>query len=134
MNENRCIVCGNKKPGLRVREDYVIHTMRLVKRNITKSEKGYTLVVCRDCYKKYDKARHTYERRRITYVALGVVAAAFWVILSGGKIGGIAAGVILVAFMYLLSLLSYTPAVITEGAKVEHKTPRRKAPSRRKAR
>ncbi len=130
MKENRCIVCGKDRTGLQVREDYIISTVRWLKRNITRSEKGYTLVVCRDCYKQYEKGRHTYERRRITYVALGVVAAALWIVLSEGKLGGIVAGILLVAFMYLLSLLSYAPALATEGAKEPKAGNKRKVRSR----
>lgn len=110
MPELRCIMCGLKKNGLEVKEDYIINGIRWFKRNITKNEKNYRLVVCRNCYKKYEKNKHSYDKRRVSYLALGIITAALWIFFSK-SIGGILAGIFIIAFMYLLSLLSYTPSI-----------------------
>ncbi len=117
--ESRCIICGLEKKGLKVREDHVIYAIRWFKRNVTRNEKGYGLVVCRDCYKKYAEARHSYTKKTFAYVGIGVLAAVLWIAVGGIRLYAIAAGVILIAFMYLLSLLSYVPDLDVKREKVE---------------
>lgn len=111
MPESRCIICGIKKNGLEIKDDYIINGIHWFKRNITKNERNYHLVVCRDCYKKYEKSKHSYDKRRVSYIALGIITAALWIFLSRLSLGGIIAGIFIITFMYLLSLLSYTPAL-----------------------
>lgn len=109
--ENRCVICGQERPGLKVKGDRVIGAVRWVKRNITKNEQGYALVICKDDYTKYAKARSSFVKKQIAYTALGVIFAALLVIGSGDKGLAVIFGVIVIVFMYALSLLTYMPAV-----------------------
>lgn len=112
MKENRCIICGEKKSGLPVKEDFVIGAIRWFKRNVTKNEKGYRLVVCKDCYKEYHKSRAVFERRQIAYLALGVIFTAVLFFASGLNVFTIPFGLALTLFLYLLLLAGrYTPAL-----------------------
>ena len=56
-----CIICGERRSGLPVEDDYVISAIRWFKANVTKNEKNNSLVVCRDCYSKYKRQRKRYE-------------------------------------------------------------------------
>jgi hypothetical protein len=114
-NEERCIICGNEAPGLVVREDYVIGAMRWLKRNVTHNEKGYKLVVCKQCYPKYKKSRDSYVRKQVSYLVIGTVFAVL-LIGFGRSLGALAAGAIIIVLMYLLSLLSYMPSVVMPTA------------------
>lgn len=111
MKETRCIICGEKRNGLAVRSDRMIAAIRWVKRNVTKNEKSYNLVVCRDCFLKYKKARDGYQRKQATYTAMGLVFAVLLLFVSGFRLSAFAAGAAITAFMYLLSQLSYMPGV-----------------------
>lgn len=110
-NESRCIICGQERNGLEVKEDFVINGIRMFKRYITRNEKGYRLVVCRDCYPKYKKERDRMVRRQITYVAIGIVLAALLVIVARGRPSSILYGVLVVLFLYLISLINYIPSL-----------------------
>ena len=116
MKENRCIVCGEQKNGLEVKEDYIIGSIRWIKRNITMGfwpEKGSRLVVCKGCYPKYSKYRTAYVRKSIMYPTLGVLFLIALLFVSPNKVLAIIYGLILIIVMYALSLLTYTPAVKT---------------------
>ena len=107
-----CIICGEQKEGLRVKSDGIINSIRWIKRNITKNERGYDLVVCKGCFIKYRDAKSKYDRKRITYVGIGIVFTLLLILLSGGRsLGALASGMVLIALMYLLSLLSYMPSL-----------------------
>ncbi len=110
ISNNRCIICGQQKPGLTVKDDFVLDSIRWIKRNITKNEKGYTLVVCKEDYKKYLKERNKYIRRQIFYIAVGIIFAAL-LIIDARSIGAVLFGLAIILLLYLLSLLSYIPAV-----------------------
>ncbi len=109
MKDDRCIICGEKKNGLSVREDYMIQAIRWFKKNVTKNERGYALVVCKSCYPKYAKARKKFENRQLLYLILGVVFAAVLVYASVDKPLAILYGMLVILFMFLLSLLTYMP-------------------------
>jgi hypothetical protein len=89
-------------------------------------------VVCRECYPKYKKALASYRRKQVAYVAIGIIFMALLIVLSQDKFLAALSGIAIVAFMYLLSLLSYMPSVsIPESAhaaaeNVKKRTPRRK--------
>ncbi len=85
--------------------------IRLFKRNITKSEKGYRLVVCKECFIKYTSLRRKFERRRALYVAIGVIFTAMFLALSPNKLMALAYGILVIIFLYLLSLVNYIPAL-----------------------
>jgi ribosomal protein L34E len=107
----RCIICGKEKEGLEVKEDFVIYAIRWFKRNITKNEKHYKLIVCKECYPKYYTAREKYEKRRALYLVLGIIFALLLVLIGQNKIIAVLYGIIIIIFVYLLSLFTYMPAV-----------------------
>ena len=108
--ETRCIICGKELNGLEVKEDYVIKSMRWFKHNVTHNEKNYRLVVCKDCYVKYKKARDSYNSKTVSYLAIGVIFAAL-LIITGRSLGAVAAGIAIIILMFALSLLSYMPGL-----------------------
>lgn len=112
MGKRVCIICGNAREGLEVREDFVLSAMRWFKRNITRNEKGYRLVVCKECFLKYRKQRSSFERRRMLYVGLGLVFTITILAVSGGRfLGALAYGAGLTLFLYALALAGYIPAL-----------------------
>lgn len=112
MKDSRCIICGEKKNGLEVKEDYIIQIIRWVKKNITKDEKGHRLVVCKDDFAKYKKSRDSYKRKQAIYIALGVIFTIFLAGVSGPRVfSALLLGTGVTMFMYLLSQLSYMPDV-----------------------
>lgn len=108
---NRCIMCGEMKSGLPVKDDYVIQTVRWFKKTVTKNEKGYALVVCKECYPSYAKQRQKFEQRQILYVVLGVIFAVVLFVASTNKLIALVYGFTVLVFIYLLSLLTYIPAL-----------------------
>jgi hypothetical protein len=112
MEKKVCIMCGQEKNGLDVKEDHVIRAMRWVKRNITKNAKNYQMVVCKDDFLKYKKKREGYERKQILYIIIGILFLVLLLIFANGRyLGAIVYGFAIIIFMYLLSLISYMPAV-----------------------
>jgi hypothetical protein len=86
--------------------------MRWVKRNITKNAKNYQMVVCKDDFLKYKKKREGYERKQILYIIIGILFLVLLLIFANGRyLGAIVYGFAIIIFMYLLSLISYMPAV-----------------------
>ena len=109
MDEPRCIICGKEKDGVEIKDDNVIKFIRLFNRKVLKKQNHYKLVVCKECYINYKKARNKFVRRQITYIALGVIFAAMIFISSAGNPISLLAGAGIIIFLYLLSLLSYMP-------------------------
>ncbi len=105
-----CIICGDPKSGLGVKNDHVLETVRWFKKNVTKNEKGYALVVCKDDYPEWKKRRSKFETRRVLYVGLGVVFAVVAFVLSP-KPDTLLVGIGLILLLYLFALLSYMPAL-----------------------
>ena len=114
--ESRCIICGEGKNGLEVKEDSVINIIRYFKKNVLKNEKNYRLVVCRQCYPKYSKERSSFTKRRILYVGIGLVFGILAIIIAPLNASSYLIAVLVVGLMYLFSLLSYMPAVIIPEA------------------
>ncbi len=113
MAGSYCIICGKEKKGIAVSDDHVLKALRWFKKNVTRNVRNNKLVVCKECYPQYTKMRKRYVGRRTAYVALGVLFLMFAVIVSAGA-SGIAAfiiGVIIIIFLYLLSLVNYMPAL-----------------------
>ena len=111
QNEPRCIICGEQKQGLPVQTDWVIESIRWIKKNITKNEKNYQLVVCKECYPKYKKMYSSYKNKQAFYIVLGVIFTALLFFASRYNIFSLISGLILLLFLYILSLLSYMPAL-----------------------
>ncbi|MEM0074698.1 MAG: hypothetical protein QXS17_01640 [Candidatus Micrarchaeaceae archaeon] len=92
-----------------MQNDFIISSIRWFKKNITKNEQNNKLVVCKECYTEYSSARKRYEGRMKLYLALGIIFALFAIIVSSDKLYALGIGVLVVALLYLFSLLSYTP-------------------------
>lgn len=112
MPKTVCIICYKEKPGLEVKNDYVLESMRWFKRNITRNEKANRLVVCKECYKDWKKVRDRYVRRQILYLSLGIAFAAFIIVFSHDKFLALLGGIGVIIFIYLLSLITYMPDII----------------------
>lgn len=108
-----CIICGEEKNGLPVKNDHVLEMIRWVKRNITRNEQGNELVVCRECYPKYSKLRSKSISRMGQFLVLGIVFAILFILVSPGVLS-VVVGIIVVLLLYSFSLLTYMPALATE--------------------
>lgn len=105
-----CIMCGAERPGIPVKGDMVLDAIRWFKRNVTRNAKDNLLVVCKDDWPRYNKARKRFMTRRAIYVALGVL----FVILVNAvafTLSTFALTLLVLAFFYLLSLFNYIPAL-----------------------
>ncbi len=111
MKKKVCIMCGKERDGLLIKEDMVLKGLRWIKRNITRNERNYTLVVCKDDFLAYKKKRDGYERKMVIYVSLGIVFLVALALVSDAKLGAIAVGLVITIFLFLLAQLSYMPAV-----------------------
>jgi len=129
-NEPRCIYCGKAKEGLPVQEDYLIYTARLFKRHVTHSEKGYELVVCKECFPRYIKAKNNYQARQGRLIAIGVIFALVLIVLGTDKLTAVLDGIVVIIFTYLISLLSYAPSVSVKGGAGKGRMGRGNAPQR----
>ena len=118
---NRCIICGNNKNGISVQNDYIIDLIRWIKKNITKNEKKYKLVVCQDCYMKYKKMYNSFKRKKTFYVILGVIFTFLLFLASRFNVYSLISGFILIIFLYLLSLLTYMPRLKIQDNKEKNK-------------
>lgn len=110
MANTYCIICGNERKGIAVENDAVLASVRWFKRNVTKSERGNRLVVCKDCYAAYKKERQRYDRRRTIYTALGIL---FFItsVAMFPKPGTVLVSLGVLALLYLFSLMSYVPRI-----------------------
>jgi hypothetical protein len=114
-----CIICGKEKKGIPVKSDRVLEAMRWFKRNVTRNEQHNTLVVCKEDWPAYNKARKKFTSRMALYVALGIVFVVFGNVLAF-SINTLVATLLILVFFYLLSLLSYMPALdIKKDAKAK---------------
>jgi hypothetical protein len=119
MKESRCIICGNRREGLEVVDDYMIGLIRWYKHK-THTEKRYRLVVCRDCFEKYRKARRGYQRRQVELLILGFAFAAIFVMSR--PLLGVVVGSAMILALYALSQLTWMPAVrMPETGKAKEK-------------
>lgn len=109
MAKQGCIMCGKEVGGLAVQEDWVIRFVRGFKTHVTRNARNYKLVVCRECYNNYHRMRKRFVRNRILYTGFGIAFLVVFALVSG--LVGIAVGLVVTVLMYLLSLLSYAPAV-----------------------
>lgn len=121
MKESVCIICGKKKNGLEVNEDYYIKSLRWFKRNVTRGlwpEHNYRLVVCKEDYPRYAKYRRAYEKRQTLYLAVGIILAVILIVISPDKLSAVFYGIGIIAFLFILTLLTYTPSLkLPAGAK-----------------
>ncbi|MDE1871084.1 MAG: hypothetical protein KGI06_02480 [Candidatus Micrarchaeota archaeon] len=111
MGKPACIICGKERDGLEVRDDIIIKSLRWIKKNVTKSQKNYRLVVCKDCFLSYRKRRESYERKMMIYGAIGVIFLLALLVSAGGRLGAIGVGILIIIGLLLLAQFSYMPAV-----------------------
>lgn len=105
-----CIICGKEKPGIPVKEDWVLRAIRWFKTNVTRDAKENTLVVCKEDWTTYKKARKKFTTRRAIYIALGVLFVILGNIVSLSVATFLLTVGVLLLF-YFLSLFNYTPDV-----------------------
>ncbi len=129
--EPRCIYCGKKRDGLGIREDYVIRAVRWFNRKVLHRYHNYRLVVCRDCYLNYRKARARYLKKQATYLAIGIIFAGLLIFVSSANLFAFAYGIAIILFMYLLSLVSYVPALEVGQEKKEGRLARKENRSKK---
>ncbi|MEM0106907.1 MAG: hypothetical protein QXI95_00110 [Candidatus Micrarchaeaceae archaeon] len=116
-------MCRRNVEGLPVRIDTVIKVVRWFAVRLSKNTQLHTLVVCKDCYLPYIKARKKYLRKRNTYFVLGILFTGMLCSMSLNSpikfLLALLAGLIITGGMYLLALLNYVPAL--ENEKTEKK-------------
>ncbi len=122
----RCIICNQEKEGIGIKEDGLIHALRMLNSYTVKYKNPNYPVVCRECFTKYRKLRKGYERKLVSYLIIGVLFAGFIIVGSGGRPLSFLFGFAIIAFMYLLSVLSYVPELEIEQNKVSGTKPKAK--------
>lgn len=118
-----CIICGKKKKGVAVTEDRVLQLLRWFKGNVTHDLKGNSLVVCNEDLEAYKKKRDHFNSRQKIYLALGVIFAILGLIASF-SLKSITVSALVIIALYLISLINYTPGLVTENKKyaiIKHK-------------
>ncbi len=110
MAKSYCIICGLERAGLGVQADWELGVIRWFKKNVSRNERGNRLVVCRQCYPKYQASRGRYESRQKLYITLGVIFAAVSLLVSPALTTVLVAALVIL-LMLALSLLSYTPKI-----------------------
>lgn len=115
MKKVYCIVCGKEKKGIAVQDDLVLDFLRWFKRNVTRNEKGSGLVVCKDDYVAYKTSRKKYESRQRAYLVLGTLFVMLTIAIYPG-VATVLTSLLVLFFIVLLSLLSYTPRISIKTA------------------
>ncbi len=109
-----CIICGKEKPGIPIKEDKVLDMIRWFKKNVTKDAKDNRLVVCKEDWPVYKKARGKFTTRRNLYIALGVLF-----VIIGNLVSFNAYTLLLtlgvLALFFVFSLFNYMPDVEIKG-------------------
>jgi len=116
-----CIICGKQTSGIPVRNDHVLDAMRMFKRNVTKNEQGNRLVVCKADYPAYKKKRDKYTSRQALYIAVGILFMIFGLLVSI-SLTSVFLSLLVIAVLYLISLINYTPALDIRKDGIEGKT------------
>lgn len=109
MRDSYCIMCGEKKDGIPIKEDYVIGAIRWFNRKILRQPpRNNRIVVCSSCYEKYKKQRSKYLSRQKVYIVAGILFVIFGVVLTR-SLQAILLSILVCIGLYLLSLLTYLP-------------------------
>ncbi len=104
-----CIECGKPGKGHAVLDDYVIDGIRWVKRKLN-IEKKNALIVCEECFEKYEKRRKSFERSLIIYSGVGVLLGVLLLVINP-SLGSLLSASILLLFLLILAHLKYAPKV-----------------------
>lgn len=115
-----CIICGKQKTGIPVENDYVLDMLKWFKRNVTKNEQKNRLVVCKEDYAAYKKSRDRYIFRTALYLTIGGLFLILGLVISF-SLATFLTGAGLLIFLYLLSLLNYTPKLRLEEQNAQSK-------------
>ncbi len=114
-SKSYCIICGEEKEGIEVKDDNVLNALRWFNRKILRiPPRNNRIVVCASCYPKYKKQRSKYLSRQRVYLVLGALFLIFGVAIAR-TITAFFLSLVVLAFLYLLSLLSYTPELNAAG-------------------
>ena len=105
-----CIICGKEKSGIPVKEDMVLDVIKWFKRNVTRNAQDNVLVVCKEDWLQYNKARKKFTSRMTLYIVLGVIFVIIGNVVAFSLYTLVTTLGVLLLF-YLLSLLSYMPAL-----------------------
>ncbi|MDE1845690.1 MAG: hypothetical protein KGH53_00175 [Candidatus Micrarchaeota archaeon] len=107
------------------RQCYPKHVHATVSASKNQNKTGVPVVVLQDPGRHptswvervgYEESRRNYESRQMTYIAIGVIFGILGVLISFG-IGSIIAAIVVIIFLYLMSLLTYTPKIAVKTAK-----------------
>ncbi len=131
----KCMICNQQKEGINIRQDSVVSAIRWLNSKTFKYSNPYRPVICRDCFLRHRKLRQDFEHKRIAYLVIGFIFLVVLIIASRGNPVSILAGIGVVAFMYLLALISYVPALdIPEQREQQAAATRPKEHGKRKSR
>lgn len=109
MRESYCIICGEKRDGVEVKNDRVLDAMRWFNRTVLKRpNRNNRIVVCSPCYPKYRVQRKKYLSRQRVYAVLGILFMIFGILIAR-TIQAFLISLVVLVLLYLLSLLSYMP-------------------------
>ncbi len=111
-----CIVCGNEKKGIGIRNDRVIEGIRWIKTKITGAKSNNKLVVCRDCYKKYSASKKRFDSRKRLYLALGLIFAVL-ILIAKMTVISLAFAIFMVVLLYLFAFFNYVPDLDVDSAR-----------------
>ena len=113
-----CVVCFKEKDGFPVYDDFVIRTIRGIKRSLHIA-KNNTLVVCKDCLEEHRKKRKNYEKTLVVHIVIaGVVLVAFVlapILTSGFSPVAILLGIFLAALIVGMAVFSHHPKMADEA-------------------
>jgi hypothetical protein len=124
MRESYCMICGEKKDGIPIKEDYVIEAIRWFNRKVLRQPpRNNRIVVCSSCYEKYKKQRSKYLSRQKVYIVAGILFLIFGIVLTRAP-QAILLSILVCIGLYLLSLLTYLPDLELPNAAAAKSAPR----------
>ncbi len=103
-------MCGKERNGIEIRNDRVIDAIRWMKKTVLHKESSNRLVVCKDCYENYKKAKKRFDSRRRIYLILGIIFALL-IIIGSVSVWGVILGIVVLGLIYAFSFFSYIPSL-----------------------
>ncbi|OIO21804.1 hypothetical protein COV61_01560 [Candidatus Micrarchaeota archaeon CG11_big_fil_rev_8_21_14_0_20_47_5] len=127
MQRGICIISETETEGYPIKEDFVISSLRKLKR-IFGIARNNTLVVGRDSLEEYKKRRSKFEKTFVQYAAIAIILVLAIVVLplllgAPFSIGSVLMSMVIGALIIAFSLTSYLPAIYAEGEKEPKKQP-----------
>lgn len=105
----KCIICNSERDGIPIRADLFVRSLRWLNGHTVRYNNPTRPVICRECFPKYLSLRKRYEGRLVAYLVLGFLFTGFLVYASHAAPLSFAFGLLIIAMMYLLSLVNYVP-------------------------